>query len=77
MKVMTGISSLRGAMRRPGITESGSADVRKPKEIFFLAPFLSWQMGNTNLFQHKSPSGSALTRFGHLIKMKLHISALM
>lgn len=40
VKVMIGISFLRGAMLRPGIIESGSADVRKPKGFFFLAPFL-------------------------------------
>lgn len=69
VKVMTAISTLRGAMSWPGITKSGSADVGEAKEIFFLAPFLSQQMGNTNLFQHNSVS--APPHFCHLIRCKL------
>lgn len=73
VKAMTLISSLRGAVRRPGITKSGSADVRKPKGIFFLPPFLSWQMGNTNLFQHNRICICTPPVF---IKSKQHISGL-
>lgn len=65
VKVMTAIST-----HWPGITKSGSADVGKAKGIFFLPPFQSRQMGNTNLFQHNSVS--APPHFCHLIRCKLH-----
>lgn len=64
-EVMTAIST-----HWPGITMSGSADVGKAKGIFFLPLFLSWQMGNTNLFQHNRVS--VPPHFCHLIRCKLH-----